>query len=364
MSLLFEPYRLRSLSFRNRIWMAPMCQYSAAADGPDAGVPTDWHFTHQAARATGGAGLIITEATAVDPEGRISPYDLGLWNDRQADAFGRITGFLVSQGAVPGIQLAHAGRKASTDRPWKGGGPVAPADGGWLPVAPSPVPFDERHPVPHELTETEIAGIVDDFRAAAARALAAGFTVVEVYGAHGYLIHQFLSPYSNHRTDGYGGSFANRIRLALEVTDAVRSVWPDDLPVLFRVSATDWLAETGDVRPGWTIEDSIALAVELKAHGVDLIDASTGGNVAGVAIPAEPGYQVPYSRRIAAGAGIATGAVGLITEPVQAEKVVADGDADVVLLARELLRDPYWPLHAARELGAEVEVPAQYRRAL
>jgi 2,4-dienoyl-CoA reductase-like NADH-dependent reductase (Old Yellow Enzyme family) len=364
MSVLFEPYRLRSLSFRNRIWMAPMCQYSAAADGPEAGVPTDWHFAHLASRATGGAGLIIAEATAVNAEGRISPYDLGLWNDRQVEAFRPITAFISSQGAEPGVQLAHAGRKASTDRPWKGGAPVAPADGGWLPVGPSPVAFDDRHPVPHELTEDEIARVVEDFRAAAQRARAAGFTVVEVHGAHGYLIHQFLSPHSNQRTDRYGGSFANRIRLALEVTDAVRAVWPEELPVLFRVSATDWLAETGDDRPGWTIEDTVALAAELKDHGVDLIDTSTGGNVGGVRIPAEPGYQIPFARRISAEAGIPTGAVGLITEPVQAEKVVADGDADVVLLARELLRDPYWPLHAARELGADIDGPVQYHRAL
>ncbi len=363
MSVLFEPYRLRSETFRNRIWMAPMCQYSAAADGPEAGVPTDWHFAHQAARATGGAGLIITEATAVNPEGRISPYDLGLWNDRQLDAFSRITGFLRSQHAVAGIQLAHAGRKASTDRPWTGGGPLSPDQGGWQPVAPSAIPFAAGHQVPRELGTEEIAGIVDDFRTAARRALAAGFTVVEVHGAHGYLIHQFLSPHSNRRTDRYGGSFDNRIRLALEITDAVRSVWPDDLPVLFRVSATDWLAETGDPRPGWTIEDTIALAGRLKDHGVDLIDTSTGGNVADVRIPAEAGYQVPFAARIGAAAGIPTGAVGLITEPVQAEKVIADGEADVVLLARELLRDPYWPLHAARELGADVQPAIQYHRA-
>lgn len=364
MSVLFEPYRLRSVTFRNRVWMAPMCQYSAAADGPEAGVPTDWHFTHQAARASGGAGLVITEATAVDPDGRISPYDLGLWNDRQSEAFSRITAFLRSQGAVAGIQLAHAGRKASTDRPWNGGGPLSPDQGGWQPVAPSAIPFAEGHPVPHELSSDEIAAIVEDFRAAARRALAAGFSVVEVHGAHGYLIQQFLSPHSNRRTDRYGGSFDNRIRLALEVTDAVRSVWPEELPVLFRVSATDWLAETGDSRPGWTIEDSVALAVRLKGHGVDLIDTSTGGNVADVRIPTEPGYQVPFAARIRAQASIPTGAVGLITEPVQAEKVVADGDADVVLLARELLRDPYWPLHAARELGADIEPPIQYHRAI
>jgi len=360
---LFEPYRLRSLTFPNRVWVAPMCQYSAEPVGPDAGVPTDWHFTHLASRAVGGAGLILTEATAVSPEGRISPQDLGIWNDRQAEAFARITTFIRSQGGVPGIQLAHAGRKASTAEPWRGGGPVGPDQHGWVPVGPSPIAFAEGHHVPHELSRDEIAGVVDDFRAAAGRALAAGFQVVEVHGAHGYLVHEFLSPHSNRRTDAYGGSFDNRIRFAIEVTDAVRSVWPADLPVLFRVSATDWLAEAGDQRAGWTAEETVELARRLHDHGVDLIDTSSGGNVADVRIPIEPGYQVQFARRIREQAGVASGAVGLITEPVQAEKIVADGDADVVLLARELLRDPYWPLHAARELGVEPAVPDQYARA-
>jgi len=362
-TLLFEPYTLRTLTFRNRIWVAPMCQYSAESDGPEAGVPNDWHFAHLASRATGGAGLVITEATAVSPVGRISPYDLGIWNDRQVEAFSRITAFIASQGAVPGIQLAHAGRKASTAQPWKGGGLVAPENGGWEPVGPSAIAFSEDLATPHELTTDEIAGIVEEFRAAAERALAAGFKVAEVHGAHGYLTHQFLSPISNHRTDGYGGSFENRIRFALEVTDAVRSVWPAELPVLFRVSATDWLAEAGDERASWTADDTVELARRLKEHGVDLVDTSTGGNVAGAKIALGPGYQVPFARRIRDEAGVASGAVGLITEPVQAEKIVADGDADVVLLARELLRDPYWPLHAARELGVDVTVPEQYARA-
>lgn len=371
MSALFEPFRLRSLTFRNRVWMGPMCQYSAAAEGPLRGVPTDWHRQHLAARATGGVGLVIAEATAVNPEGRISPYDLGLWNDDQVAGFRPITEFIASQGAVAGIQLAHAGRKASTAQPWAGGGPLSDDQGGWTPVAPSPIPFgsfaptSERsgHPVPHELGEDEIADVVEDFRSAAERALAAGFQVVEVHGAHGYLIHQFLSPYSNHRGDRYGGSFENRARLALEVTDAVRTVWPDELPVIFRVSATDWLAEAGDHHPAWTADDTVELAAELGRHGVDLVDVSTGGNVADVAIPAEPGYQVPFARRIRAEAGMPTGAVGLITEPVQAEKIISAGDADVVLLARELLRDPYWALHAARDLSAEITVPDQYARA-
>ena len=365
MSVLFEPYRLRDVIIRNRIWMAAMCQYSAAPSGPEAGVPTDWHFAHLGARAVGGVGMVITEATAVSPEGRISPYDLGIWNDHQVEAFARATALIADQGAVPAIQLAHAGRKASTDQPWKGGAPVPPDAGGWLPVAPSAIPFDERHPVPHELSTAEIATVVEEFRQAAERALTAGFQVAEVHGAHGYLIHQFLSPISNRRTDQYGGSFANRIRLALEITDAVRSVWPAGWPVLFRVSATDWLAETNPDQheSGWTIEDSVALAGELSRHGVDLIDVSSGGNVGGVSIPIGPGYQVPFARRIKEEAAIPTGAVGLITEPVQAEKTIADGDADVVLLARELLRDPYWPLHAARELGVEVPIPPQYQRA-
>jgi len=340
-----------------------MCQYSAEPAGPQAGVPTDWHLIHLGSRAVGGAGLVLTEATAVSPEGRISPQDVGIWNDRQVEAFSRITAFISSQGAEPGIQLAHAGRKASTAQPWRGGGPVGPDDFGWQPVGPSPIAFAEGHHVPHELSRDEIAGVVEDFRAAARRALTAGFTVAEVHGAHGYLVHQFLSPYSNHRTDSYGGSFDNRIRLALQVTDAVRSVWPEELPVLFRVSATDWLAESGDPRDGWTADDTVALARRLHEHGVDLIDTSTGGNVAGVGVPVEPGYQVAYARRIREEAGQAAGAVGLITEPVQAEKIVAEGDADVVLLARELLRDPYWALHAARELGVELTVPDQYARA-
>jgi 2,4-dienoyl-CoA reductase-like NADH-dependent reductase (Old Yellow Enzyme family) len=362
--LLFEPYRLRSVTFRNRVWMAPMCQYSADAEGPDVGAPNDWHFSHLAARATGGTGLVLSEATAVSPAGRISRHDLGIWNDRQADAFGPITRFISEQGAVPGIQLAHAGRKASTQPPWDGGAPVLPDHGGWRPVGPSPIPYDERHPTPHELSTSEIAGIVEEFREATRRSLRAGFQVVEIHGAHGYLLHEFLSPHSNHRTDAYGGSWANRTRLAREVTEAVRGEWPDELPVLFRVSATDWLVENDDPRPGWTVEQTIALAAGLRRLGVDLIDVSSGANAAGVTIPADPGYQVPFARRIKDEAGVATGAVGLITEPAQAEKVLVSGDADVVLLGRELLRDPYWALHAARDLGVNVVPPVQYGRAL
>ncbi|GIG64293.1 NADH:flavin oxidoreductase/NADH oxidase [Phytomonospora endophytica] len=359
MTSLFEPFTLRSLTVPNRAWMAPMCQYSALPDGPDTGAPLDWHLAHLGARAVGGTGLILTEATAVSPEGRISPYDLGLWNERQTEAFARVTAFLRSQGTVPGIQLAHAGRKASTERPWKGGGPVAIADGGWRPVGPSPVPFADGYPVPHELSTADIAGIVADFAAATRRARDAGFQVVEVHGAHGYLISSFLSPQANHRTDAYGGSFANRVRFALDVVDAVRGEWPDELPVFFRASATDWLPEGG-----WTPDDTVALAAELKAHGVDLLDASSGGNVTGVHIPAEPGYQVPFAGRVRRESGLATGAVGLITDAAQADTIVASGEADAVFLGRALLRDPNWVRAAARELGAEVRIPEQYLRAV
>jgi 2,4-dienoyl-CoA reductase-like NADH-dependent reductase (Old Yellow Enzyme family) len=356
---LFEPCTLRDVTIPNRVWMAPMCQYSAAPEGPEAGVPHDWHFAHYAARATGGTGLIIAEATAVSPEGRISPYDLGLWNDTQVEAFRRITRFLAGQGTVPAIQLGHAGRKASTDRPWKGGAPVGPDAYGWQPLAPSPVAFDERHPVPTELTVEEIREIVGQFADAARRALAAGFEIVEIHGAHGYLIHEFLSPYSNHRTDAYGGSYENRTRFALEVVDAVREVWPDDKPLFFRVSATDWLEEGG-----WTADDTVRFARDLQANGIDLLDVSTGGNAPAVRIPTGPGYQVPFAARVKAETSLPVAAVGLITEAGQAEKILANGEADAVLLGRELLRNPSWARHAARELGGEVHVPDQYHRSV
>ncbi|MEW2555191.1 NADH:flavin oxidoreductase/NADH oxidase [Streptomyces zhihengii] len=358
MSALFEPVTLRSLTIPNRVWMAPMCQYSAETSGPAVGVAGDWHFAHYAARATGGTGLVIVEATAVAPEGRISPADLGIWNDTQADALRRITGFLRSQGTVAGIQLAHAGRKASTDRPWKGGAPVGPEQDGWQPVGPSPVPFAEGHPVPDELTHEEIDTVVARFADAARRAVAAGFEVAEVHGAHGYLIGEFLSPHSNHRTDEYGGSFENRTRFALRVVDAVREVWPDGLPLFFRISATGWLDEGG-----WTADETVRLAAVLKEHGVDLLDVSTGGNAAGVRIPTGPGYQVPFAARVRAETGLPVAAVGLITEAAQAEKILANGEADAVLLGRELLRNPSWARQAARTLGGEVAVPPQYKRA-
>ncbi|GAA3501649.1 NADH:flavin oxidoreductase/NADH oxidase [Streptomyces prasinosporus] len=355
MSTLFEPYTLRDVTIPNRVWMAPMCQYSAEPEGPGTGAPGDWHFAHYAARAVGGTGLIVTEATAVSPEGRISPYDLGLWNDTQVEAFRRITRFLASQGTVPAVQLAHAGRKASTDQPWKGGAPLGAQARGWQPVAPSPLAFSEAHRVPEELTADRIREIVGRFRAAARRALAAGFEVAEIHGAHGYLIHEFLSPHSNHRTDAYGGSYEGRTRFALEVVDAVREEWPDDKPLFFRVSATDWLEESG-----WTADDTVRFASDLHARGIDLLDVSTGGNATGVRIPTGPGYQVPFAARVRNETPVPVAAVGLITDAEQAEKILANGEADAVLLGRELLRDPSWARRAARELGGSVRVPEPY----
>ncbi|MDH2428953.1 NADH:flavin oxidoreductase/NADH oxidase [Sphaerisporangium sp. TRM90804] len=357
--MLFAPITLRSLTIPNRVWMAPMCQYSAAAEGPETGVPHDWHLTHLASRAVGGAGLILTEATAVSPEGRISPGDLGLWNDRQQAGFARIAEFLAGHGTVPGVQLSHAGRKASAERPWRGGAPLGAGQGGWRPVAPSAVRFADRYPVPEELTAGEIRRVVADFAAAAERALRAGFRVVEIHGAHGYLIGEFLSPHSNHRTDAYGGPFENRVRFALEVVDAVRAVWPGDLPVFFRISATDWLPDG----LGWDVDDTVRLAKELSARGVDLLDVSSGGNASGVRIPTGPGYQVPFAARVRAETGGPVAAVGLITDPHQAEEIVASGKADAVLLGRELLRDPYWPHRAAAALGVPPRLPDQYLRA-
>ncbi|MFJ9344051.1 NADH:flavin oxidoreductase/NADH oxidase [Streptomyces sp. NPDC101733] len=354
---LFQPYALRSVTVPNRVWMAAMCQYSAEPSGPNVGVAGDWHFAHYAARATGGTGLIVQEATAVSPEGRISPYDLGIWNDTQVEALRRITSFVKSQGAVPAIQIAHAGRKGSTDRTWKGGRPLGPEAHGWRPGAPSALPFAEGHPEPHALTVEEIEEITGQFAAAARRALDAGYEVVEIHGAHGYLIGEFLSPHSNRRTDSYGGSFENRTRFALEVVDAVREVWPEELPLFFRISATDWLEEGG-----WTADETVRLADLLLAHGVDLLDVSTGGLAPGVTIPLGPGYQVPFAARVKAESALPVAAVGLITEPEHAEKILANGEADAVLLGRELLRDPYWARRAAVELGAEIRTPAPYHR--
>ncbi|MCF1596958.1 NADH:flavin oxidoreductase/NADH oxidase [Streptomyces muensis] len=360
MSALFTPLTLRSLEIPNRVWMSPMCMYSAAPDGPEAGVPTDFHLAHLAARAAGGAGLVMAEATGVRPDGRISPWDLGLWNGRQQEAFARVAEAIRAHGAVPAFQLAHAGRKASVDKPWLTDGPLALAEGGWHAVAPSPEPYAGL-PAPHELTVEEIQQLVGDFAASAERALAAGFQMIEMLGAHGFLIHSFLSPASNHRTDSYGGSFENRLRFPLEVVDAVRAVWPDDLPVSFRVSATDWLTENPeDDREGWTGDDTVRLAKELQAHGVDLLDVSSGGLVRDAKIPVQPNYQLPFAVQAGSATGIPTGAVGLITDPHQAEEIVATEQADAVLLGRELLRNPYWPQHAALELGAEPRWPDQY----
>ncbi|WP_166133639.1 NADH:flavin oxidoreductase/NADH oxidase [Nocardioides ochotonae] len=354
MSQLFTPITLRDVTIRNRAWVAPMCQYTAVD-----GLPNDWHLVHLGSFARGGAGLVITEATAVVPEGRISPDDTGLWNDEQQAAWARIVDFVHGQGATAGIQLAHAGRKASTYSGFTGErGAVPESEGGWRPVGPSATPYPGLHPDPEPLDAAGIARVVTAFGDAAERAVAAGFDVLEVHAAHGYLLHEFLSPLSNLRDDEYGGSFDNRVRLTLEVTREIRGRVAAGVPLVVRLSATDWLDD------GWTLEESVQLAALLREEGVDLIDTSTGGN-APAEIPVGPGYQVPFARSIRAAAQIATGAVGLITDAKQAEDILADGSADVVLLARELLRDPHWPLRAARELGETGDAlwPAQYRRA-
>lgn len=329
-----------------------MCQYSSTD-----GFATDWHLVHLGSRAAGGAALVMMEATAVEARGRISPYDQGIWKDEHVPMLARIAAFVREQGAAAGIQLAHAGRKASTSRPWEGGGAIPENEGGWQPVAPSAVPFSQQSPVPAELSRAEIASLVDSFVAATRRALAAGFQIVEIHAAHGYLIHEFLSPLSNRRGDEYGGSPANRMRFAREVIQAVRAAWPDSLPLFLRISASDW------VPGGWDIGDSVELARCARQFGVDLIDCSSGGLSPDQQIPLSAGYQVPFAERIRSEAGVPTGAVGLITTAVQADQIVAGGQADLVLLARQFLRDPYFPLHAARELGVELAPPAQYARA-
>jgi 2,4-dienoyl-CoA reductase-like NADH-dependent reductase (Old Yellow Enzyme family) len=350
--MLYSPLTLRGLTLSNRIFLSPMCQYSASN-----GMPDDWHLVHLGSRAVGGASLVIAEATAVTPEGRISPGDLGIWSDEHIPAFERITRFIRAQGAAAGIQLAHAGRKASTDAPWSSRNVLGPEQGGWIPVAPSALAFDAESPVPTALEAAGINAVVEAFVAAACRSLKAGFQVVELHMAHGYLLHEFLSPLSNQRTDAYGGSLANRMRLPLRVARAVRDVWPAELPLFVRISATDW--EEG----GWDLPQSIELARGLKAAGVDLIDCSSGGSVPHARIPVEPGYQVPFAREIRREAGIATGAVGMITEPEQAQQILERGDADAVLLGREMLRDPYWPRHAATQLDVDMAWPVQYERA-
>jgi 2,4-dienoyl-CoA reductase-like NADH-dependent reductase (Old Yellow Enzyme family) len=351
MASLFQSLPLRGLTLPNRIAVSPMCQYQAKD-----GLVNDWHLVHYGGLAQGGSGLVMTEAVAVVPEGRISPDDLGLWNMAQAEGLARITHFVKAQGAVPGIQLAHAGRKVSTFAPWRGSGSVPLAAGGWTPVAPSALPFDAGWTVPAPLDEPGIVAVIDAFMDAARRAVAAGFRVIEVHAAHGYLLHQFLSPLSNHRKDAYGGSFENRTRLLREVIGALRNILPEELPLFVRISATDW------AEGGWNLDESVALARELRALGVDLVDCSSGGLVPHQNILLGPGYQVSFAARIRAEASVATGAVGLITEPRQAEQILAEGSADLVLLARELLRDPRWPLRAAHELGTETPWPASYAR--
>jgi 2,4-dienoyl-CoA reductase-like NADH-dependent reductase (Old Yellow Enzyme family) len=355
MAHLFDPLTIRDLEFANRVFVSPMCQYSSTD-----GMPNDWHLVHLGSRAVGGAGLVMTEATAVLPEGRISPQDLGIWSEDHVEPLRRIVRFIHEQGSVAGMQLAHAGRKASTRRPWEReeDGAVPENEGGWSNVmAPSAIPFTDDYPMPQPLTRDGIQEVIAAFAAAARRACDAGIRVIEIHAAHGYLIHEFLSPLSNQRDDEYGGSFQNRTRVLREIVQAVRSAWPQGAPLFVRISATDW------VEGGWDLEQSIALVHELKPLGVDLIDCSSGGAVPHAKVPVGAGYQTPFAQRIRGEAEMLTGAVGMITSPAQAEHIINTGQADAVLLARELLRDPYWPLHAASELRQSVSWPVQYLRA-
>jgi 2,4-dienoyl-CoA reductase-like NADH-dependent reductase (Old Yellow Enzyme family) len=353
MAGLFDPLAIREVKFANRVFVSPMCQYSSRD-----GYANDWHFVHLGSRAVGGAGLVLTEATAVLPEGQISPEDLGIWSDDHIKMLSRIVSFVHEQGSIAGMQLAHAGRKASTRRPWEGHGAIPEHDGGWKKVvAPSALAFANTYPMPQALTTNGIQEVVFAFATAARRACQAGFRVIEIHAAHGYLIHEFLSPLSNKREDDYGGSFENRTRLCREIVAAVRSEWPKELPLLVRISATDW------IDGGWNIDESVKLATELKPMGVDLIDCSSGGNVPHAQIPVGPGYQVAFAERIRRDAEIMTGAVGMITSPVQAEHIIRTGQADAVIMAREFLRDPYWALRAARELEQPIAWPVQYLRA-
>ncbi|WP_134088725.1 NADPH dehydrogenase NamA [Olivibacter sp. XZL3] len=352
MSKLFSPIKIKGITLKNRIVVSPMCQYSAVD-----GFANDWHFVHLGSRAVGGASLIIVEATAVAPEGRISPEDLGIWDDAHVGKLHQIASFIKSQQSVPGIQLAHAGRKASTAAPWKGRGKVAVEEGGWDTVAPSAIAFADDYPMPVELNKEGINAIVADFKSAAERSLRAGFELIEVHAAHGYLLHQFLSPLSNQRQDEYGGSFENRIRLLLDVIESIKTVWPPEFPLFVRISASDW------ADGGWDLEQSLKLAVMLKAKGVDLIDVSSGGLVPYQKIAVGPAYQLPFASRIKRETGIMTATVGLITNAAQAETILVNGDADLIAMARELLRNPYFPLQAAGELHESVEWPVQYERA-
>lgn len=349
MTHLFEPLSIKSITLRNRIGVSPMCMYSYTD-----GFSSNWHLAHLGARAVGGAGLIIAEATAVEARGRITPYDLGIWSDAQVEPLARVTRFIKEHGAVAGIQIAHAGRKAGTKRPWETDEAQRP---GWQGVAPSPLAFNPHSQVPQALSVDEIKNIQAAFRDGARRALAAGFEWLEIHAAHGYLIHSFYSPLSNQRTDEYGGSFENRIRFLLETVRAVRPVWPDELPLTVRISGTDW------VDGGWTVADSVELARHLKAEGVDLVDCSSGGAAPDAKVPTGPGYQVPIAEAVRRGAGVRTAAVGLITTPAQADEIIRNEQADLVLLGREMLRDPYWALHAAQALGQPAPVPPQYLRA-
>jgi len=350
-SHLFSPLTLRSVTFHNRIFVSPMCQYSS-----ENGMPNNWHLVHLGSRAVGGASLVCVEASAVTPEGRITPWDAGIWSADHAIAWKPVTSFIRDHGAVPAIQLAHAGRKASCAQPWRGGKPLARSDGGWQTLGPSEIGFG-TYPAPRAMTTDDIRRTIEDFRAATLAAVDAGFDVVEVHGAHGYLLHSFCSPLSNLRNDDYGGSFDKRIRLPLEVARAVRETFPRDKPVFYRVSASDW------AEGGWDIEQTVALCKRLRDIGIDLIDASSGGNIHDQKIVLGPGYQVPFAEAIRAGAGIPTAAVGLIAEPTQAEQIVSLGRADAVFLARAMLRDPYWPRHAAKALGVDIPWPDQYARA-
>ena len=349
---LFDPLPIRSLKLRNRIAVSPMCEYSSID-----GFASDWHLVHLGSRAVGGAAAILTEAIAVLPEGRISPQDLGIWKDAHIEMLSRIARFVREQGALMGVQLAHAGRKGSTYRPWSGSGAIPVSEGGWMPLAPSAIPFDPSYAMPVAMDEAAVQATIRAFADAARRALAAGMQVIEIHSAHGYLLHEFLSPLSNHRTDSYGGSFENRTRLLREVVSAVRGVWPENLPVFVRISATDW------AEGGWDLPQSIELARLLAPLGVDLIDCSSGGLIPNAKIPVGPGYQVPFSEAVRHEAKVLTGAVGMITSPQQADSILREGKADVVFLAREMLRDPYFPLRAARELGQSIAWPAQYLRA-
>jgi 2,4-dienoyl-CoA reductase-like NADH-dependent reductase (Old Yellow Enzyme family) len=353
MSKLFSPFVSRDVTFRNRVFVSPMCQYSSVD-----GLPTPWHFAHLASRAVGGAGCVFVEASGVSPEGRITYWDSGIWSGAHVDAFRPIAQFIEENGSVPAIQLAHAGRKASTDVPWRGGRAIVDGPQSWTALAPSAIPFREGEPAPHALTIPQIDEVVQQFENAADLALAAGFRVIELHAAHGYLLHEFLSPLCNVREDEYGGSLENRMRFPLRVAEALRRRWPGHLPLFVRISASDW------AEGGWDLEQSIVFSTRLRELGVDLVDCSSGGAVAHAKIELGPGYQVPFARAIRSECGIATGAVGLITEAWQAEEIIASGSADVVLLARAMLRDPYWALHAAKELGAEAAWPVQYERAV